>query len=57
MAFKNNQNKSGALEFDELGKLIIGLILLIILIIIVTVVIRGELLIQGEEAKSIFRFW
>ena len=56
MIYKNNEDKKGAIEMDELAKLIIGIILLIILIVIVTVVIRGELGIQGEEIKEIFRF-
>lgn len=47
-------NKAGDLEFDELGKLILGLTLLIILIVIVTVVIKGELDTQGEDVKGVF---
>ena len=49
---KNNffkKNKSGALELDELGKLIIGVILFIILIYIVTVVIGGEFTAPKED--------
>ena len=56
MIYKINQDKKGAIEFDELAKLIIGIILLIILIVIVTVVIRGEFVIQADEIKEIFRF-
>ena len=56
MIYKINQDKKGAIEMDELAKLIIGIILLIILIVIVTVIIRGELGIQGDEIKEIFRF-
>lgn len=50
--------KKGDLEFDELGKLILGLVLLIVLIVIVTVVIKGELWKGGEkigDAFSIFK--
>lgn len=46
--------KKGDLEFDELGKLILGLILLLVLIVIVTVVIKGELWKGGEKLKDIF---
>ena len=56
MKIRTTQDKKGAIEMDELAKLIIGIILLIILIVIVTVVIRGELGFQADEIKSVFRF-
>ncbi len=50
------KHKKGDLEIDEIGKVIIGLILLIILIVVITVVIRGEFSNQGSQIKDIFRF-
>lgn len=47
-------NKKGDLEFDELGKLLIGLVLLIVLIVIVTVVINGNLSDQTSSLKTVF---
>lgn len=43
------QNRKADLELDELGKIIIGLVLLLVLIAIVTVVIRGEFDNQGDK--------
>ena len=48
------QNRKGDLEMDQLGKLIIGAIVLIILIYIVTVVIKGEFDDQGGNVENIF---
>ena len=42
------------LELDELGKLIIGLVLLIVLIVIITVVIKGELFGAGDRVLGVF---
>jgi hypothetical protein len=47
-------SKKGALEMDELGKLIIGLILFIILIYIVSLMIGGEIGAQKEEVTDVF---
>ena len=47
-------NKKGDLELDELGKLILGLILLIILIVIVMVYIKNDMSSQADNVKSIF---
>ena len=47
-------NKKGDLELDELGKLILGLILLIVLIVIITVYIRGDMSDQTDNVKNIF---
>ena len=41
----------------EIGKIILGLIVLVILIVIITVVIKGELFSQGERVKDIFSFF
>ncbi len=51
------KNKTGDLELDEIGKIILGLIVLVILIVIITVVIKGELFSQGERVKDIFSFF
>lgn len=48
------KSKSGALEMDELGKLIIGVILFIILIYIVSVMIGGEIGSQKDEVTDVF---
>jgi len=45
--------KNGDIEFDQLGMLILGLILFIILIYIVTVVIGGEMGNQTTEVKDV----
>lgn len=47
-------NKKGDLEIDELGKLILGLILLIVLIVIITVVIKKEFYSAGRDAVGLF---
>lgn len=47
------RNKKGDLELDQLGKLIIGVILFIILIYIVTVVIGGEIGNQTGEVGDV----
>lgn len=49
-----SKNKKGALEMDELGKLIIGVILFIILIYIVSVLIGGEIGSQKDEVTDVF---
>ena len=49
--------KKAALEMDQLGKLIIGLVILIILIIIVSVVIGGKLDDQGSSISKIFNIF
>jgi len=56
MKFLRKNNK-GDLEIDELGKLILGLILLLVLIVIVTVYINGEFINQEEGLGSIFGFF
>lgn len=48
------KNRKADLELDELGKLILGLILLVVLIVIVTVYIRGEFSNQGDSVKGVF---
>ena len=45
--------KNGDIEFDQLGMLILGLILFIILIYIVTVVIGGEMGNQTTDVKDV----
>jgi hypothetical protein len=47
-------SKKGAIELDELGKLIIGLVLFIILIYIVSVLVGGEIGSQKEEVTGVF---
>jgi hypothetical protein len=47
-------SKKGAIEMDELGKLIIGLVLFLVLIYIVSVMIGGEVGSQQEEVEDIF---
>lgn len=54
MFFK--RNSKGDLELDELGKLLIGLVLLIVLVVIVTVYIGGEFGNQGDKIKDAFNF-
>lgn len=49
-------SKKGAIEIDELIKLLIAVIVLIIVIVLVTVTIKGELFSQGERAMDIFKF-
>ncbi len=49
-----SKNKKGGIEMDELGKLIIGLVLFIILIYIVSVLIGGELGSQKGEVTDVF---
>lgn len=46
-------SKKGSIELDQLGKLIIGLVLFLILIYIVTVILGGELGSQGTEIKDV----
>jgi hypothetical protein len=46
-------DKKGDLELDEIGKLIVGLILLVTLIVIVTIVINGELSNQGDKLGTV----
>jgi len=46
------KNRKGDLELDQLGKIILGLILLIVLIVIITVVIRGEFSNQGDKLRN-----
>jgi hypothetical protein len=48
------RNKKGALEMDELGKLILGLILFIILIYIVSIIIGGEIGAQKDDVTDVF---
>ena len=48
------KDKRGDLELDELGKVILGLIVLLILIVIVTVVIRGEFSSQEDKVEGMF---
>ena len=47
------RNKNGALEMDELGKIILMLIALAILIYIIMVVIRGDVNSQTENVGNI----
>jgi hypothetical protein len=49
--------KRGDLEFDELGKLILGLVLLVVLIIVVSVVIKGELWKGADRLRDVFSFF
>jgi t-SNARE complex subunit (syntaxin) len=51
---KLQKQKKADLELDELGKLIIGLVLLIVLIVIVTVVIKTELFNSGDKVLDVF---
>jgi len=51
------KNKKGDLEIDELGKLILGLVLLIVLIIIISVYINGEFINQEKSVNSIFNLF
>jgi len=46
--------KKGGIEMDQIGYLILGLILLIILIYIISSVISPELDSQGNKVKGIF---
>ena len=48
------KNRKADIELDELGKVILGVILLIILIVIVTVVIKGEFSEQTDGIKGMF---
>ncbi len=48
------KNKKGDLEIDEIGKLIIGLVLLIVLIAIVTIYIGGDLSDQSDSVVGAF---
>ena len=48
------RNNKGGIELDELGKLIIGVIIFIILIYIVTIVIGGEMSSGTEEVGDVF---
>ncbi len=48
------RNKKGDLELDEIGKLILGGLLLLILIYIVGYVIKGEFSDQGDKVVGIF---
>ena len=54
MFLKNNK---GGIELDQLGKLIIALVLLIVLIVIVTVVIQGELDSQAVGISDAFKIF
>lgn len=47
-------SKKGAIEMDELGKLIIGLVLFLLLIYIVSVLIGGEIGAQKDEVSDVF---
>ena len=47
------RNKNGALEMDELGKIILMLIGLAILIYIIMVVIRGDVSSQSDNVNNI----
>lgn len=49
-----NRNKKGDLEWDEIGKLIIALVVLIIIIYIITMIIGGEFGTQGDKIKDAF---
>lgn len=49
-----NRNKKGDLEWDEIGKLIIALVVLIIIIYIITIIINGEFTSQGEKIGDAF---
>ena len=51
------KNRKGDLELDELGKLILGILLLVILTVIVTVIIGGKLDEEGENVKGIFNLF
>lgn len=55
MMFKNS--KKADIEIDEVGKIIIGLVLLLILIAIITVVIKGELFSAGSRVLNAFKFF
>ncbi|NQZ84742.1 MAG: hypothetical protein HRU03_03405 [Nanoarchaeales archaeon] len=48
------KNKCGAIEMDELGRLIIGLVFFIVLIYIVTVIIGGDIKSQEEDIGDVF---
>lgn len=48
------RNNKGGIELDELGKLILGVIIFIILIYIVTIVIGGEMSSGQEEVGDVF---
>lgn len=52
-----SKSKKGDLELDELGKLILGGILLLILIFIVAYVIKGEFGEQDGNIKGIFNIF
>lgn len=47
-------NKRGDIEMDQVGYIILGVILLLILIYIITQVIGGEYDSQEEKVKDIF---
>ena len=53
----NFKNKKGDIEWDEIGKVIIALVVLIIIIYIVTVVIRGEFGNQSDKIKDGFNIF
>lgn len=48
------RNKKGAIEFDELGKLIIGIVFIIVLLTIVGIIIKDRLFDQGDRVKEGF---
>ena len=48
------RNKKGDLELDEIGKLILGGLLLLILIYIIGYVISGEFSNQGDKVDDVF---
>ncbi len=58
LCFKNYFNlknsKKVGIEMDELGKLIVGLVLFIVLIYIVSVMIGGELSAQKDDVTDVF---
>lgn len=47
-------DKTGDLELDQIGKLIIALVLLVVLIMIITFVISGGFSDQEEEIGNVF---
>ena len=57
MKMKNIKNKIASIEMDQVGYIILGLVLLLVLIYIVTVVLGGEIDDQGEKVSGIFRLF
>lgn len=53
---KYNKNKSGWILTDQIGYIILALILIVILMYIIGILLGGEINDQGEKVKGVFDF-